>query len=71
MTRHFAVETDSYIWDGYQPACGNDFRHVKKLTDTESKVTCARCRELSGFDEQLTDVEVGIAPDNGNARIAA
>lgn len=62
MTRlHFAAETDSYLWDGYQPACGNDFRHTKKMTDDPAQVICRKCLTLCGFEaapaEQLTVVQ--------------
>jgi hypothetical protein len=54
---HYAIESDNGIWTETVPVCGNDFRRTKKLTDDWTAVTCRKCRELCGFDEQIVEVE--------------
>jgi hypothetical protein len=59
-TLHYAIDGTWFDYDegSYEqvPACGNDFRGRKKLTDDWEAVTCKTCRQLLGFDEQLTEV---------------
>lgn len=64
MTRlHFAVSTDMVTWDGARPVCGNDFRHVKILTDDPAQVTCRQCLTLCGFDAAADDQLTVNEPD--------
>lgn len=51
---HYAVDGTFFDYDDgrYEqvPACGNDFRGRKKLTDDHEAVTCKTCRELLGLN---------------------
>lgn len=53
---HFAVVTDFGLYADRNACCGNNFSRRKKLTDDPADVTCAECRALCGFGEQLTEV---------------